>query len=712
MEKRQEEKDEKGRIGWIDLAKGFAMICVILGHLGSDSVNRVVFGFHLTVFFLLSGYTLKPGGFDGGFLTKQFKKLMMPYFYTCLSVLLFDIINVVLIDRDASILTITEIAERDLISFFYASGSIKEFGPVQMGRYIGAIWFLPAMFFASVLAQWIGNRIEDPKKQYAILLLVSMESYLLSKFIWLPFSIQPGVMCAFLLLAGRDIKKYEIINKMKAGHCLLLSGIAVFGVCGGYTRIYFVTCTLRDWIISWIVTIGMSLLLMKSAHIAERAVVGKKDIPNGGLAVIKVMREGVLYVGRNSLLYLCVHLLEMNTMFYYQDRLLAKLGIPDSFYIGAKFGLKLVMITMIVLGIRILCRLFGGYSGQRESLALSDACQESGGGRIGEVDVAKGILIIAMLIGHVTINQGLRKIIYSFHMAAFVVLSGYFYRKGRKLKSTLKGLFKKYLIPYSIYCVIHFAISWTDKPLHDIRQYLFGMSFSKNFWQDVPSVGPVYFILLLLLVRLFYYFMDQAFCRTAEKTGEWTAELYRMLAAIGLSVVGMYLGKAGWWLPWSADAALYCVVFYWAGIQLKKYRILEWCSANPYLYFCLAPVWGYAIYAGNMTIAGRDYEPYGIIAAGALSATVLLYMLARYVKDHWNPHIVSFLALTGESTVYILLVHTLFNRLIGDFYAQWFHPEYIYHMIASNGTQILLGAMAGLAVKAYGRKGGRRNHFI
>ena len=27
------------------------------------------------------------------------------------------------------------------------------FGPAQMGRYIGAIWFLPAMFFASVFVQ-------------------------------------------------------------------------------------------------------------------------------------------------------------------------------------------------------------------------------------------------------------------------------------------------------------------------------------------------------------------------------------------------------------------------------------------------------------------------------------------------------------------------------------------------------------------------------
>lgn len=152
------------------------------------------------------------------------------------------------------------------------------------------------------------------------------------------------------------------------------------------------------------------------------------------------------------------------------------------------------------------------------------------GGRVGynknrdvAVDIEKGILMIAMLAGHVTINPGLRRIIYSFHLAAFVVLSGYFYRKGRGLKNTLRGLFRTFLIPYGIFCAVHFAISWTGNPEHGalyyMKQYLFGMSFSENLWQDVPSVGPVYFILLLLLVWLFYYGTDQALCYAAKKEG-------------------------------------------------------------------------------------------------------------------------------------------------------------------------------------------------
>ena len=66
-------------------------------------------------------------------------------------------------------------------------------------------------------------------------------------------------------------------------------------------------------------------------------------------------------------------------MFYYQDWLLAKMGIAEGFYTGAKFGLKLVMITMIVKGVQILRRT-EGYARQRESQVLSSVYQ-SGGGR-------------------------------------------------------------------------------------------------------------------------------------------------------------------------------------------------------------------------------------------------------------------------------------------------------------------------------------------
>lgn len=50
--------EQKSRLLEFDIAKGIAILCVILGHLGIKEIDRVVFVFHMPLFFLISGYFL------------------------------------------------------------------------------------------------------------------------------------------------------------------------------------------------------------------------------------------------------------------------------------------------------------------------------------------------------------------------------------------------------------------------------------------------------------------------------------------------------------------------------------------------------------------------------------------------------------------------------------------------------------------------------
>ena len=45
----------KNRVQYFDIARGIAMICIILGHLNNSLINRVVFTFHVPIFFLYHG---------------------------------------------------------------------------------------------------------------------------------------------------------------------------------------------------------------------------------------------------------------------------------------------------------------------------------------------------------------------------------------------------------------------------------------------------------------------------------------------------------------------------------------------------------------------------------------------------------------------------------------------------------------------------------
>ena len=52
----QEKILDNKRLQYIDIAKGIAMICIILGHMGNANINRVVFTFHVPIFFFITGY--------------------------------------------------------------------------------------------------------------------------------------------------------------------------------------------------------------------------------------------------------------------------------------------------------------------------------------------------------------------------------------------------------------------------------------------------------------------------------------------------------------------------------------------------------------------------------------------------------------------------------------------------------------------------------
>lgn len=44
------------RIGWVDVAKGFAMVFVYLGHWSTARVTTLAYSFHLQLFFIIAGF--------------------------------------------------------------------------------------------------------------------------------------------------------------------------------------------------------------------------------------------------------------------------------------------------------------------------------------------------------------------------------------------------------------------------------------------------------------------------------------------------------------------------------------------------------------------------------------------------------------------------------------------------------------------------------
>lgn len=130
------ENQIKRRIDWIDIAKGIAIICTIIGHsaVGKNIIGITIFSFHMPLFFVLSGYTLKKIQLSeiGKATLKDFKRLLIPVFIvliieTCLKIIFYsNNISVVLHD--------------DLVKLFWGTHN----------HGISILWFLIALFYSKL----------------------------------------------------------------------------------------------------------------------------------------------------------------------------------------------------------------------------------------------------------------------------------------------------------------------------------------------------------------------------------------------------------------------------------------------------------------------------------------------------------------------------------------------------------------------------------
>lgn len=648
----------KQRIPWIDVAKGICMISVIAGHMGIDAVNYLVFSYHLTVFFILSGYTLK-NNLSRETLKRRFCSLMTPYFVSCVAVTVMDVANQILLQGQTDLVTITQVVARDLMRSFFASGSITKFGTVELGTRIGAIWFLPATFFAIWFVQALLKYVTETKCRYVITLSIAALSCLLAQFIWLPFSIQSAFLAAPLVLLGYDCARIGVLERVSSKVVLLCAMVFGIGVLSKVTIVYYVSASMPDYLLSMVCALASSLCVI---WLSQK------------LAWCKPFA----WVGKNSIYFLCLHLFEMETMRTWFRYLLNLIRLP--YNVVTVFAVKLCFITFGVAVILLLKK----FSQRKKTSALRIETKEN------TVLYAAAVMLIFLLIlGNYTIDESIRSIISSFHMVAFVFYSGYCFcpETAKNIPKALKKESIRFLIPYAIFGVGYLLLSYGGSAA-EIKSLLFSGIFTKKLLFDVVFIGPAYFVLLLYLTKVIYLLIARFSPNEFSKT----------FIVLILSLIGQYIGSKMYWLPWSADCALYVLIFFHLGHWFRKYRIMEYICNRSYLYFILSSFWVYMIYLGGMDLAARNYGSYGVVVLGTVSASVLLYMLCNYICNSWNRKLVWLLSQIGKNAMPILIIHALTYVLIDKIAVQQFTKENVFHTGAMILLQLFVGTAIGLLI--------------
>ena len=281
------------RIQYIDGIKAFAMILVILGHCQwlsalPSSFGRFIYSFHMPLFFIISGFFIKPISIRDG-LKKYGVLYLKPYFFTCIFVLLIDV--VVRICRNDDVLYGIK---RDVLRAVFASGWAKDGAWLSSTPYIGPIWFLFALFWACLLYSILKKHF-DLFTQFVIVLLLFVLSCISVKYIRLPFSIQAGASATLFLFIGGMIRKYNIVEQFESSAALLkLVLLLLWCYCvifGG--KMIMSICQYDDALVNVFIAVAASLFVLS---------LFKRFNVSGG------------WLGRSTLFVLCGHQLPLRSL--------------------------------------------------------------------------------------------------------------------------------------------------------------------------------------------------------------------------------------------------------------------------------------------------------------------------------------------------------------------------------------------------------------
>ncbi len=280
----------KIRMLWPDIAKGICIISVMAGHMRSPLINKTVYLWHLPVFFILSGYFLKKEK-DDYFLKKKAKRLLKPYYFTCLLICIIGFIRALVEKEDAMYILASWI-----FASIYAAGDTWRSPILIYG--IGAIWFLWALFFADIIV----NHFTEKRFGFILVLMIAFLGWASSEYgvLWLPLSVQAGFLCSLYVYIGYEFRRLNF-NPSDPGIVifivsLLISLIGIYHFKGFWLVHDFMGNGWMDFFVS----IFASIVIMTIAQC----------ISKGPLLIQKIF----VFFGENSLMILCLHLLELDVI--------------------------------------------------------------------------------------------------------------------------------------------------------------------------------------------------------------------------------------------------------------------------------------------------------------------------------------------------------------------------------------------------------------
>lgn len=203
------------RIEWLDIAKGIGIFLVVYAHARAP-YNSYIYNFHMPLFFLISGILYKSGRDLKSYIFRKIQTLYIPFVSWNL---IFIIGKSILRHQEISVDYIIEVIltlQKD-------------------GEFLGATWFLGALFLITVIYKLLDYYISDMPSKRWILLGVFAAWGIIGFEITLPYMLSRTFILGFFYAIGNFGKEFFLdlkLNKTTIVYMVIAAG--TFFVIGHY----------------------------------------------------------------------------------------------------------------------------------------------------------------------------------------------------------------------------------------------------------------------------------------------------------------------------------------------------------------------------------------------------------------------------------------------------------------------------------------------
>lgn len=260
------------RIAGLDTLRGLGILLVVMSHSGFYGDWMLYASIiHVPIFYLVAGYLFKDEATYGEMLSEKLRRIVVPYlFYSLLGLGVYVVGNCLLLHKpfDGGHFDVLS-AERYQLP------------------YIASLWFFESIFWCFVIFGLVRRAVADQRLVAAIVLLLGIVGWTLSRTASLPLSIDTSLSWLPLFYVGNLLRRIGVGSRLLqgkyaiAGAVTAIAGAILYVAAGcrpGYCYNVILGNVLLNVVLTMAVTLGMLALCCRVGRVPLLSFLGRNTL--------------------------------------------------------------------------------------------------------------------------------------------------------------------------------------------------------------------------------------------------------------------------------------------------------------------------------------------------------------------------------------------------------------------------------------------------